>query len=160
MEGKETTSMKRPLWVETGGEKRVLEARTAQEALIRRLVGSLEPCPVCNGAAKIVSGYGLGGNGIWVGCDKTEECCRYIERHKEGWSIEDTVLDWNRRNKGWRKYIRGIKRWCRHHFGAEERTKRRLIREMAVKREAELAKRRELFGILPPKKAKKWWEVW
>lgn len=157
---KEEHPIKKPLWVETGGEKRVLDARAAQEALVRRLTEGLEKCPVCNGAAKIVSGYGFGGNGVWVGCDKTEECSRYIEAHTGGWSIEETVRDWNYRNSGWRKYVRFIKRLLRKHFGSTERAQRRIERELALKKEEEMLKRRARFGILPPKRVKKWWKVW
>ena len=155
----EAAPSKKPLWRETGGEKRVLEARAAKEALVRRLTEGLAKCPVCKGSAKIVL-FGLRGNGVWVGCDKTEECSRYIERHLEGWSIEDTVADWNRRNKGWRKWARGAKRWYRVRFGSEERAKKRVLRELKAKKEEELAKRRARFGILPPKKAKRWWKFW
>lgn len=150
---------KKPLWVETGGEKRVLEARAAKEALLRKLTEGLARCPICKEAAKIVL-FGLKEHGVWVGCDRTEECSRYVECHAEGWSIADTVGSWNLRNSGWRKWVRMGKRWCRLKFGAEERAKKRIIREFKAKREAEIAKRREVFGIIQPPKAKKWWKIW
>lgn len=158
--GIDAVPIKNPLWVETGGEKRVLEAKAAQEVLVRRLMEGLAKCPVCKGPAKIVCGYGFGGNGVWVGCDKTEECSRYIERHTCGWSIEETVRDWNRRNTGWRKCVRSIKRWILNRFGSTARAKRLMERKIALQKEEELSKRRERFGIMAPKKAKKWWKVW
>ena len=153
------TSSKKPLWVETGGEKRVLEARAAKAALIRRLTEGLAKCPVCKEKAKIVA-FGMSGNGVWVGCDRTEECSRYIERHSEGWSIEDTAQCWNHRNYGWRKLVRLVKRWFRLHFGSEERAKKRVLKELKAQKAEELAKRRARFGILPPKNAKRWWKLW
>lgn len=153
------TSSKKPLWVETGGERKVLENWERQRELVSRLTGGLAKCPVCKGDAKITI-FGLKGNGVWVGCDRTEECSRYIERHTEGWSIEDTAQCWNHQNYGWRRWVRLVKRWFRLRFGAEERAKKRIKRELSAKKAAELAKRRERFGILPPKKAKKWWKVW
>ena len=155
----ESKTSRNPLWVETGGEKRVLKAWEAKRELISRLTVGLAKCPVCKGAAKIVT-FGLSGNGVWVGCDKTDECSRYIELHTEGWSIEDTAAEWNMRNKGWRKCIRQTKRWFRIHFGSEERAKRRRLRELKAEKAKELAKRRERFGILPPKKARRWWKLW
>jgi len=147
------------VWRETGGEQKVLDALERQKELMEDLSDNLAKCPICCGRAKIVI-FGREGNGVWVGCDKTGNCMRYIEIHTEGWSIEDTVRDWNWRNSGWRRCIRRAKGWYRVLFGREGRIQKRIKRELEAKKEAELAKRREVFGIIQPKKAKKWWKVW
>ena len=69
-------------------------------------------CGVCGMMAKIVE-FGLEGNGVWVGCDRTEECCRYIEIHTEGWSAEECVAEWNRYNSGMFGWLRKMKRKTR-----------------------------------------------
>lgn len=151
--------MKKPLWVETGGERKIIEGWEAKRKLISQMTEGLERCPVCMGKARIET-FGFNGNGIWVGCDKTEECSRYIERHLSGWSIADIVKDWNWRNSGWRKCIRLIKRKVRGVIGKEERIKRRLKKENEAKKKEETDKRREVFGVFEKKCVKKWWKVW
>lgn len=157
--GASTTFKSNRLWTVTDGAERDIRLLDESEAKIREITEGLAKCPVCKRPAKLVR-FGFHNRGVWIGCDRTEECSRYIERHSEGWSIEDTAECWNRRNSGMRKAIRMAKRWFRVHFGSEVRAERRRKRELAAKKRAEIARRREVFGIIEPKKAKKWWKLW
>jgi len=147
------------LWTETDGAERYLAECERKRQEFERLVKSLAKCPICKGAARI-DRFGLLGHGVWIGCDETDECCRYIEYHEGGWSIEDTARDWNRRNRGVLKCIRLLKRWFRVRFGKMARAERVRKRELAAKKAEEMAKKREIFGIFEPKTAKKWWKFW
>lgn len=147
------------LWTVTDGAENDIRIQNERDAKIREITEGLEKCPVCKSPAQLIR-FGYHNRGIWVGCDRTEECSRYIERHSEGWSIEDTADCWNHRNRGIRKVIRLAKRWFRLHFGSEVRAEKRYKRELAAQKLAEIAKRREVFGIIEPKKAKKWWKMW
>ena len=153
------SASKKRLWEETGGEKKYLAEQAAKEAEMERLTAGLAECPVCKGKARIVI-FGAKRHGVWVGCDKTEECSRYVECHTEGWSIAETAGDWNRRNRGWRKVVRRIKRWYRQRFGAERRARKRAEKEYLAKKEARMTKMREVFGIIEPEREKKWWKFW
>lgn len=154
-----TTFKSNRLWTVTDGAENDIRLLEECEAKIREIAEGLAKCPVCNRPAKLIM-FGYHNRGVWIGCDRTEECARYIERHLEGWSIEDTAECWNRRNSGIRKVFRMVKRCFRLHFGSEVRAEKRYKKELAAKRLAEIAKRREIFGIIEPKKAKKWWKVW
>lgn len=147
------------LWTETDGADRFLAEQERKRLEFEKLVSGLAKCPVCKGAARIER-FGLLGHGVWVGCDETDECCRYIEFHEGGWSVEDTVRDWNRRNRGVLKCIRLVKRWFRLRFGKMARAERARKRELAAKKADEMAKKREIFGIFEPKSEKKWWKFW
>jgi ssDNA-binding Zn-finger/Zn-ribbon topoisomerase 1 len=151
-----TTSTGRKLWTETDGAARVLQKEAEKRQQFQCIKAGLAKCPVCRKEAKIVR-FGLGGKGIWIGCDRTEDCSRYIEFHAEGWSIEDTARDWNRRNRGWRKVLRRIKRGFYDRFGHLSRAEKRLQKEIKAKKEKNLAKRREIFGIFAPQRKKSWW---
>lgn len=150
------TSKVKSLWTETDGAVRALREEAEREAKLAHIKASLVRCPVCKGEAEMVR-FGLRGRGIWIGCFRTEECSRYIEIHTGGWSIEDTARDWNRRNRGIRKWIRSLKRCLFNSFGRRKRAERRYERELEQKKEAEAAKRLEIFGISTPKGKKTWW---
>lgn len=157
--GASTTLTSNRLWTVTDGAEKDIRLMEEREAKVREITDGLAKCPVCNHPAKLVR-FGYHNRGVWIGCDRTEECSRYIERHLEGWSIEDTAECWNRRNRGMRKAVRMVKRWFRLHFGSEVRAEKRYRKVLAAKKLAEIAKRREVFGIIKPKRAKKWWKVW
>lgn len=160
-EGKESSPPKKGnrLWTETDGAERYLREQRRREEEFNRLVSGLVKCKVCGGAAK-VQRFGRKGEGVWVGCDRTNECSRYIEIHTEGWSLEDTARDWNRRNSGMYGAIRRVKRWWRLHFGKMARAERREKRAKEEEKKAKRLRMMELLGIKMPKKAKKWWKVW
>lgn len=129
-----------------------LEAEIRAELEEReRIVKGLAKCPVCRGAAKAET-FGRGGRGVWVGCDRSEECLGYLEIHAEGWSLAEAAGEWNRSNRGMNLIIRRLKRWMRERIGkvkrAERAAKRRKEAEEAAKRE----RIREIYG---ERKAKK-----
>ena len=133
------------LWKETGGEKRYLSQKAKERARRREIEEGLAKCPVCGKGAKVRI-FGLGGNGLGVGCDRSVKCSRNIEYHKEGWSLEEVAEDWNRRNRGIRLLIRRIKMWFEWKFGKEAKWEKQKRKEKArIKREIE-KKRREIFG--------------
>ena len=105
----------------------------------------LVKCPVCGGEAKCVQ-FGIRGCGVWIGCDRSMECSRYIEVHLRGWSIEETARDWNRRNSGVCKVIRNVKGWFRRHFGKWAREERRIKKQKMAEKAEKEEKLKELFG--------------
>ena len=121
--GADSTSMRKRLWTETDGAEQVLRREAEQERRYAEIKAGLAKCPVCKGAAEIVR-FGLSREGVWVGCDRTEKCCRYIEYHSRGWSVEETARDWDHRNRGLRKVVRLIKRWFTERFGRMARAER------------------------------------
>lgn len=122
-----------------------IEAKQREEAAARMEVAlGLARCPVCRGFAKVEE-FGIDGKGIWIGCDNTDECARYIEIHTEGWSIWEVAEEWNRYNRGIFLLIRKVKRWFRLHFGAEKWRKKRENRAKIEKKRVEEAKRREIL---------------
>lgn len=147
------------LWTVTDGAEKDFRHLEEMETKVREITEGLAKCPVCKQPAQLVR-FGHRNRGVWIGCDRTEECSRYIERHLGGWSMEDVAQCWNHRNSGLRKVIRMIKRWFRMHFGSEARAEKRRRRGLEAERRAEIAKRREVFGIIEPKRAKKWWKIW
>lgn len=152
-----TTSTGKRLWTVTGGAEKIVAEEAEREKRYAEIKAGLARCPVCKGAAEIVR-FGFRGKGVWVGCDRTEACSRYIEFHSEGWSVEDTARDWNKRNRGVRKLVRLTKKWFSDRFGSRQRADKRFRAEIAAKKAAEVAKRREVFGINEPQRAKRWWE--
>lgn len=100
--------------------------RDRQKRLL--LERGLVPCGVCGKRAKMVE-FGLEGNGVWVGCDRSAECCRYIEIHTEGWSAEEAAAEWNRYNSGMfgvlRKWERGLREWGEKRREKKERRARK-----------------------------------
>lgn len=103
-------------------------------------------CPVCGGEAKCVQ-FGIRSEGVWIGCDRSMECSRYIEVHLRGWSIEETARDWNRRNSGVCLAIRRIKGWFRKRFGAMAREERRIKERKELEKREKEAKLKELFSV-------------
>lgn len=145
------------LWRVTDGAETALRAEAERRQKYRRIRAGLAKCLVCGREANIVQ-FGRGGKGVWIGCDRTEACCRYIEYHAEGWSIEETARDWNRRNRGFRKWIRLLKKWIYDRFGEQKRAERRYLRELEAKKSREIALRRERFGFSEPKEPTRWWK--
>ena len=146
------------VWVVTR-ETAEIEAKYKQEEAARKeLELGLARCPVCKGAAKVVE-FGLEGNGVWIGCDRTDECSRYIEIHTEGWSVWEVAEEWNRYNRGVYLAIRRVKRWIREHFSAEKRREKRENRKILEENRAKEAKRREIFGLEQPKKKGIWGRI-
>ena len=120
--------------------------RISYEDEIGRQKEGLARCLVCGAEAEIVV-FGLEGNGVWVGCCKTGECSRFIEYHKSGYSISDTVKDWNRRNSGILGWIRRMKLWFRNNFGEVAAKKKREIQSEKKKKMDSEKKMEEIFGI-------------
>lgn len=144
------------VWTVTRGTEE-LERERAEENARRELIEKgLRRCPVCKGAAKIVE-FGLEGNGVWVGCDRTAECSRNIVLHIEGWSIEEAAAEWNRYNSGIYLLLRKMKMWVERHLGARKRLENQQKREEEKRQRALDEKRREVFGI--KNKPKVWQKV-
>ena len=102
-------------------------------------------CPVCGEEAKCIQ-FGIKGCGVWIGCDRSEECSRFIEIHLRGWSIEETARDWNRRNSGVYGAIRRVKEWFRKRYGAMARADRANKKRKELENREKEAKLKELFG--------------
>lgn len=134
------------VWRETRGTDEVRRERAAAEARLLGIEAGLAKCTVCGRAAKVET-FGREGLGVWVGCDRSAECGRYIEIHTEGWSIEETAREWNRCNRGAFGMIRRAKRWFRERFGAEKRAERKARAKERAEDERERAKRRRMFGM-------------
>lgn len=130
----------------TGGEREYKKRKAAEAAKEMEIVGGLARCSECGGRAKAVI-FGIGGKGVWVGCDKRPECWRHIECHTEGWSLEECAEAWNKYNRGWRREIRKVKSWFRERIGEEARMERRAARARKKIENEEEEKRRERFGI-------------
>ena len=113
---------------------------------IERHKKGLAKCLVCGSEAEIVV-FGFEGNGVWVGCCKTDDCSRFIEYHKSGYSISDAVKDWNRLNSGIFGKIRRLKMWFRNNFGVVAAEKKRIKRAESEKKRAKERKMEEIFGI-------------
>ena len=88
------------------------EEQAKERVLCRNAAEGLVRCTVCGGFPE-VNVFGRDRFGVWVGCTRTVECSRYVEYHKDGWSVTETIADWNRRNSGIRGAIRRLKRWIR-----------------------------------------------
>ena len=139
------------VWRESRGTEEV-RAEIEREREERREVESgLARCSVCGGEAKVEE-FGLEGNGVWIGCDKTAECRRYIEIHTEGWSIREAAEEWNRYNSGLYLLVRKLKRWISKRVGAERMRELREGRERKREEEAKKARLREVFGLNVGKK--------
>lgn len=147
------------LWKVTKGVEEVRREMAAEREKRERMVGGLVRCSVCGGAAKAVE-FGAGGLGVWVGCDRSAECSRYIEIHTEGWSLEETAREWNRYNSGMFRVIRRVKRWLRERFGEQKRAENRLKLQKEAEIEAEKAKRGAIFGVKAEKRGERWWKIW
>ena len=141
---------------ETDELEREREQERVREERIRR---GLAKCPVCGGEARMVI-FGVGRNGVWIGCDRSAECSRYIEIHTEGWSLDEVAAEWNKYNSGVFRWLRRAKRRLIKLFGAENRAKKAEILKKEAKKEEERAKREQIFGINRGKKRGRWWGIW
>ena len=150
-------------WVETGGE--VEWAKKYEKALREwnEAVEGLAKCPVCGEAARVRI-FGVGGKGVWVGCDRSAECVRNLEFHTEGWSVDEAMHEWNRLNRGVLGAIRRVKGMFRRAFGEGARYERRRKRERRASAAETDAKRRENLGVGKRKRVGlierlRWWRI-
>lgn len=143
------------LWRVTDGAEEHQRRMAEEEARENEIVRGLAKCAICGGEAKAV-GFGLGHHGLWIGCDRSEGCSRHIEIHLEGWSLEEVAADWNRRNRGWRKWVRKFKHCVWKMFDEGRRYERKVAREKKRAEREEKERMREIFGI---KKSKKGWRL-
>lgn len=139
------------LWRVTDGAERELTRAEKERFHIMGVLAGLEKCQVCGESAKICL-FGLEGNGVWIGCDRSVECARNIEYHQEGWSIDDVAECWNHRNSGLNWLIRKVKGWFRGKFGERAREWRRKDEEAREREESDERRRREVFGIAEAKR--------
>lgn len=147
------------MWKVTRETAEIEAERMAERMRRADIETGLRVCPVCRGPTRIVV-FGLEGNGVWVGCDETDECSRYIEIHTEGWSIEEVAAEWNKYNSGIFLVLRRAKMWFRRHFGAEKRREKRENRQKLEEKRAKEDKMREIFGVERGKKPRRWWRIW
>lgn len=144
---------RKPIWEETRRAEELKRDRERAEEERERIVRGLRRCPVCKGAARAEE-FGLGGRGVWVGCDRTARCSRNIVLKVEGWSLQEVAEEWNRYNSGILLIIRRLKMWYEKRFGHIAREERRMRRaKEAEAKEKELA-REKIFGIRQPEAAK------
>lgn len=158
-EAEEAFFEKTGIWTVTRGAEEVSREVLAEAERFAKFVKGLAKCPVCGEEAKAVV-FGAEGLGVWIGCDRSDECCRYIEIHTEGWSLEEAAAEWNKYNTGVFRLIRRAKRWIKKHFGAEKRAKEAEILKKIAKIEEEEAKRERIFGVNRGKKRRRWWKFW
>ena len=147
------------IWTVTRGAEEIRREMAAESERYLRLVKGLAKCPVCGGEAKAVV-FGAEGLGVWVGCDRSDECSGYIEIHGEGWSLEETAAEWNRYNSGVFGAIRRLKRRIRRLILVLKRVGEREKAEKMLKKEEERAKREQIFGIERVEKRRRWWKIW
>lgn len=135
------------VWTETDGAERCLAARAAEELKYRELVRGLKRCSVCGGTAE-AKVFGMRGEGVWVGCNRSSRCARYIELHTEGWSLEEAAAEWNRWNGGVVRWVRVAKRWISERIGraAREERRRQAVRE--IEERERLRRRAEVLGAV------------
>lgn len=147
------------IWTVTRGAEEIRREMAAEAERYSGLVKGLARCPVCGKEAKAVV-FGAEGLGVWIGCDRSEECCRYIEIHTEGWSLEEVAAEWNKYNSGVFRWIRRAKRWLKLHFGAGKRVEKAEMLKKKAKIEEERAKREQMFGVKREKSKRKRWKFW
>lgn len=150
---------KTEIWKETRGTEELKREMALEEARRQGIVMGLARCPVCEKPAKAVE-FGAEGNGVWVGCDRTDECCRYIEIHLEGWSLEECAGEWNRYNRGMMRKVRKLKRWASKKFGKERRAEKERERAKKDASAMKMEQMREIFGLKEAKIERKWWNFW
>lgn len=136
----------RGLWREVSGVEEVTRGIVAEREARAELERSLKRCKVCGGRARIKE-FGRRRTGVWVGCDRTSDCCRYIELHTEGWSVDECVAEWNWYNSGLIGIIRRMKYYFYKRIGKGRAIKRRIERDRRKKEREETRRRREAFGI-------------
>lgn len=120
------------------------------------LAEGLVRCPVCYREAEACL-FGFENRGVWVGCNFSPECARYIEWHgpHEGWTLTMAKKEWNRKNSGMAGWLRRVKIWFRlHGFGKREEEKAWEKRERAAKKAAMREKRRLAKEIMARKREK------
>ena len=147
------------IWTETRGTEEIAAEIEHERKEREELLEGMARCSVCGGKGKIVE-FGLEGNGVWVGCDRSAECSRYIEIHTAGWSVRECGEEGNKYNTGIYLWLRRVKRWFFERFGAENRRKVRENKEILVKNAELDAKRREIFGVEGRKKSRWWRKIW
>lgn len=96
------------VWRYTGGEEEHRLVEEADEAMWREMEQRVGTCVLCGGQGKVEM-YGMGRRGVWVGCDRDEWCVMGIEQHDRGWSVDEAIEEWNRKNRGANGVIRRIK---------------------------------------------------
>lgn len=112
-------------------------------------------CPVCYNDVSVHQ-FGEGNKGVWVGCTFSPECARYIEYHKDGWTVDEAMLEWNKKNTGFLGFVRRIKIWFRLHGFFKRAEEKKWEKEQKNKeKEAKLARKKELKTFLDRKALKK-----
>lgn len=151
----EEVKEKSEIWKEVKGVAET-EAEREEQATKEVLFWlGLKRCPECGGEAR-VSIFGRDLEGVWVGCEATPYCAKYIEYRKEGWSIAEVVREWNKYNSGVYKVLRRIKRWFSIRYGADARYLKRRKKERKAKARKEEAVRALVYGVESSKKRKNW----
>ncbi len=82
----------------------------------KELAKGLVRCPVCYRETEVCL-FGKERSGVWVGCNHSPECARYIVWHgvNEGCTLAKAKREWNRKNSGILGLIRRAKIWLRLH---------------------------------------------
>ena len=147
------------VWKETRGTGELVREVMEAEERRRKKVEGMARCVVCNGAAR-AEVFGAEGRGVWVGCDRSPDCSRYIELHEEGWSLDEVMEEWNRWNGGVYRAIRKLKYWIWRAFSAEKRAERREKRCREAENGEKTARRCEIFGVEMGKRRSFWEKGW
>ena len=120
-------------------------------------------CPVCGGAAKVVV-FGMEGEGVWVGCDRSVECCRNIEIRSEGWSVREVAGEWNKYNSGVLGWIRRAKVWCLKRWGKRAKEWKEMEKARWAEEERVEKERERVFGVGRreggKREKKRWTRIW
>lgn len=121
--------------------EKIFASQRAMEAEVAKCVR----CPRCGGKVRYKE-FGIGKRGVWVGCDRTAECQRFVEVHREGWSVAECCQDWNRKNSGIIGCVRKAKWWWKDRYGKYARIRRKYERGKAAAREKLAAERTAVLG--------------
>ena len=93
---------------------------------------------MCGAKAEVVC-FGNPLKGVWVGCCRSVRCAKNIEYHKEGWSVEDAIRAWNKKNRGLAGILRKAKRKIEDMIGKGAREEK----EYMEKKENDKMQKRE-----------------
>ena len=116
------------------------------EGALEEIAKGLPRCPVCGGEARIVLfGGGEEKSGIWIGCDRTHKCVRNIVYHPWGWSIEESVQEWEKYNKGVLGAIRKAKIWFEKRYGVVTKGIKKYEKEVEEKEKAKIEFKKRVF---------------
>lgn len=116
------------------------------EGELEKIAKGLPRCPVCGGEARIVLfGGGEEKSGIWIGCDRTHECVRNIVYHPWGWSIEESVKEWEKYNRGVLGAIRKAKIWVEKRYGVVTKGIKKYEKEVEEKKKAKIEFKKRVF---------------